>query len=203
MKTPNKKNPSSKAVHVDVFKNSRPDAPDQLYLGTAGAGRPAGRRNQPLSVELLKAINNDMYPRRWVWVENLANPEHENIPSAYYQVHSDHSKGKSFCCGYPGYGVHFDYSSYGKDWVAYWQQPTATELPAGPELDVLREWRLKADAMERAIRAFETAHGFFSFACFSCAFQDEDQAHACVLLGDEVCEDMENWQFDPDRFPEK
>lgn len=58
----------------------------------------------------------------------------------------------------------------------------------------------RAEALERAIRAFEYSTGIFSFACFCCIYKDKEDIHKCELLGDEVCEDMENWELDQMRF---
>ena len=63
-------------------------------------------------------------------------------------------------------------------------------------------WKSRAEAFERAARDFESAMGVFSFACFCCAYKDVSNAHICELLGDEVCEDLENWEFDQARFCE-
>lgn len=75
--------------------------------------------NKALTVEYLKEINQDMENRRWVWIEVLKPYDYKTKVSAYYQAQSDYTKGEAFCCGYPGMGYSFDYSDYGKIWLAY------------------------------------------------------------------------------------
>lgn len=58
----------------------------------------------------------------------------------------------------------------------------------------------RVEALEGAIRAFESSTGMFSFACFCCVYKDANDSDKCDLLGYEVCEDMENWEFDYERF---
>ena len=71
-----------------------------------------------LSLEQLKEIANDMENRKWVWIENL-----ESGQAAYYQAQMDWTRGRAFCCGYPGIGYSFNYADYGITWRAYWYNP--------------------------------------------------------------------------------
>jgi hypothetical protein len=96
--------------------------PDAIFCSRCG--RKLERENPPpLTPDQLREINQDMENRRWVWIELLKIPHHNEIESAYYRVQSDYTHGRAFCCGYPGYGVHFEYHDYGITWLAYNYQP--------------------------------------------------------------------------------
>lgn len=76
-----------------------------------------------LTVEQLRKMDSDMENRCWVWIEVLKPFSYELKVSAYYQVQYDYTKGKAFICGYPGLTFGFDYSDYGKTWLAYRCKP--------------------------------------------------------------------------------
>lgn len=59
----------------------------------------------------------------WVWIETLKPFQYEKKVSGYYRKTNDYTKGKAFCCGYPGIGFAFDYKDYGVTWLAYKTKP--------------------------------------------------------------------------------
>ena len=78
-------------------------------------------RNEPLTMDELR----QMPIRDWVWIEIL-NPDafrSKETVSAYYRKYDGYKADEIFWCGYPGLGFGFDYSDYGKTWLAYRQKP--------------------------------------------------------------------------------
>ena len=65
---------------------------------------------QKLTIEHLKEINTKPL-QHWVWIERL-NLEQcaDDAFSGYYRTSFDYTKGRAFCCGYPGVGYHFEYA---------------------------------------------------------------------------------------------
>jgi len=77
------------------------------------------KSNTSLTVEELKA----MAWGEWVWIEVLQDFNDKNVDSAYYKKHDGIRPDEWFACGYPGLGFLFEYSGYGKDWMAYHHKP--------------------------------------------------------------------------------
>lgn len=92
------------------------------------------KRSTPLTIEQLKELMpnvSDIQPsskRQWIWIEVFNAPEQPTFSkkiSAYYRAEADYTRGKSFCCGYPGISYAFDFADYGKHWIAFWSNPGA------------------------------------------------------------------------------
>lgn len=77
----------------------------------------------PLSVVELRLINAETENRSWIWIQISKHVESGNKVSAYYQSQLNYTHGRAFCCGYPGLGFCFEYSDYGKTWLAYLHKP--------------------------------------------------------------------------------
>jgi hypothetical protein len=92
--------------------------------------RRAHPSNEPLTLEQMRQMDTDMENRPWVWIEVLKPFKYELKTSAYYQVQSDCTHDRAFCCGYPGLGFAFDYDDYGKTWLAYRRKPEGSENDA-------------------------------------------------------------------------
>jgi len=88
---------------------------DEMYA--LGQSEPL-TQPEPLSPETLKQMATEPL-KHWVWIENITEPDE----SAYLRTTSDHSGGKSFCCGYPGMSYAFKYENYGKTWLAFDRKP--------------------------------------------------------------------------------
>jgi len=80
------------------------------------------KSNTPLTVEELKA----MAWGEWVWIEVSQDFNDKDVNSAYYKKHDDIKQDEWFGCGYPGLGFIFEYSDYGKNWLAYRHKPEET-----------------------------------------------------------------------------
>ena len=83
--------------------------------------REVTKKVEPLTLDELR----DMPIRDWVWIEIL-NPDafrSKETVSAYYRKYDGYKADEIFWCGYPGLGFGFDYSDYGKTWLAYRQKP--------------------------------------------------------------------------------
>ena len=79
------------------------------------------KKMEPLTLDELRK----MPIRDWVWIEIL-NPDafrSKETVSAYYRKYDGYKADEIFWCGYPGLGFGFDYSDYGKTWLAYRQKP--------------------------------------------------------------------------------
>lgn len=79
--------------------------------------------NAPLTLEELRGMDL----REWCWIEVLVPFDFAPKVSAYYQrqevgTESGAMRG-TFWCGYPGLTFGFDYSDYGKTWLAYRRKP--------------------------------------------------------------------------------
>lgn len=90
------------------------------------------KRNTPLTVEQLQKLaefvskQDAVLEDKWVWIEVLlSEPEHvrNGKKSAYYKVQPDYTRGRSFCCGYPGISYGFDFDKYGETWLAFLEKP--------------------------------------------------------------------------------
>ncbi|HEX3018586.1 MAG TPA: hypothetical protein VHP31_12150 [Caproicibacter sp.] len=79
--------------------------------------------NNPLTLEQLRQMDGDTEDREWVWIELIVPLK--STDSAYFQVQHDYTHGRGFCCGYPGTTWEFDYSDYGKTWLAYVRKPVS------------------------------------------------------------------------------
>lgn len=86
----------------------------------------------PLALEQVKSMvpsntNLDFSAEReWLWIEILNNEDQnprKGKVSAYYRIEPDYTQGRSLCCGYPAIGYAFDYSDYGKTWLAFLKKP--------------------------------------------------------------------------------
>lgn len=86
--------------------------------------------NEPLTLEQMRQMDTDMENRPWVWIEVLKPFKYELKTSAYYQVQSDCTHDRAFCCGYPGLGFAFDYDDFGKTWLTYRRKPEGSENDA-------------------------------------------------------------------------
>lgn len=71
--------------------------------------------NEPLLLGELKKMEIG----QWVWIEVLQPFDCKDKVSAYYKKSYDYTGGEAICCGYPGLVFSFDYSDYGKTWLAY------------------------------------------------------------------------------------
>ena len=76
---------------------------------------------EPLTLDELRK----MPIRDWVWIEVLTPDSFRSkeTVSAYYRKYDGYKADEIFWCGYPGLGFGFDYSDYGKTWLAYRQKP--------------------------------------------------------------------------------
>lgn len=84
------------------------------------AAVPIDSTNHRLKLDELK----NMKIGKWVWIGRIYNPErpaasYASTVSAYYRKQEDYTRGRAFCCGYPGISYAFDYSEYGETWAAY------------------------------------------------------------------------------------
>ena len=89
---------------------------------TISALRQQGQeRNAPLTLDELRK----MQIHDWVWIEVLTPDafRSKETVSAYYRKYDGYKTDEIFWCGYPGLGFGFDYSDYGKTWLAYRQKP--------------------------------------------------------------------------------
>ena len=83
--------------------------------------REVTKKVEPLTLDELRKLPI----RDWVWIEIL-NPDafrSKETVSAYYRKYDGYKADEIFWCGYPGLGFGFDYSDYGKAWLAYRQKP--------------------------------------------------------------------------------
>lgn len=86
------------------------------------------QKGVPLSIDQLREMSRIASDPEtdiqhiWVWIEILDHEledGREPMPSAFYHVYADYTKGKFFCCGYPGRVYGFSYEEYGKTWRAF------------------------------------------------------------------------------------
>ena len=83
--------------------------------------REVTKKVEPLTLDELR----EMPIHDWVWIEilNLDAFRSKETVSAYYRKYDGYKADEIFWCGYPGLGFGFDYSDYGKTWLAYRQKP--------------------------------------------------------------------------------
>lgn len=74
---------------------------------------------EPVSQEALQALREGT----WVWIQVLVKFDCRTQVSAYYRKAPDFTRGRSFCCGYPGIAYTFDYQDYGRTWTAFTCRP--------------------------------------------------------------------------------
>lgn len=81
----------------------------------------------PLTLDELREIAECVVTCPWVWIEVITpHSKCKDEVSAYYRVQNDYTRGRAFCCGYPGMSFAFDYADYGKTWLAYRTKPEGT-----------------------------------------------------------------------------
>lgn len=83
--------------------------------------REVTKKVEPLTMDEMR----QMPIRDWVWIEVLTPDSFRSkeTVSAYYRKYDGYKTDEIFWCGYPGLGFGFDYSDYGKTWLAYRQKP--------------------------------------------------------------------------------
>lgn len=128
----------SSGGYTDYVRPDEIERPEnkQAEEETTGLPQPPVVYPMPLTLDQLKNMTPHLEDfekhalRKWVWIEILAPQSfadrfNSSFPgSAYYRAELDYTKGRSFCCGYPGIGYAFDYDEYGKTWTAFSVFPT-------------------------------------------------------------------------------
>ena len=107
-------------VHCSVCGANTSGWFDEPEEATADWNRRAVVGDKALTMERLKKMGNRQTPQ-WVWLEILgAGDKHQ---SGYYRAQFDYTRGRAFCCGYPGQSYSWNYADYGKTWLAYDHKP--------------------------------------------------------------------------------
>ena len=115
---------------IEILRKNRPTSDprpcgmelcDAVDMAISALRQQGQERNAPLTMDELRKLPI----RDWVWIEIL-NPDafrSKETVSAYYRKYDGYKADEIFWCGYPGLGFGFDYSDYGKTWLAYRQKP--------------------------------------------------------------------------------
>lgn len=137
--------PTNKIIYCENCKIRT--SPCTTWEKAEGAwNRRAAPENNALTVEQLQEMGADMKNRPWVWIEVLKPFICESKISSYYQAQRDCTDGKAFRCGYRGMEYGFNYSDYGKTWLAYARKPEESN----PLMNELRE---KLNQLEAEVTA--------------------------------------------------